>query len=166
MNTREIAGTIAALCAELVDGPPPSGAYILNTGDVGLLRSLDRLSARDASASSHGGATVAAHVDHLRYGISLINRWAAGEKNPWRDADWMASWRITSVTDEEWKTLRARLRDELTRWSATLREPRDVNEMELSGMIGNVAHLGYHLGAIRQIDKEARGPREAGLGTR
>ena len=161
MNTREIAGMLSALFSELVEGPPPSAAYILNTGDVGLLRSIDKLSARDASASSQGGATIAAHVEHLRYGIALMNRWAAGEANPWRDADWKAAWRTTSVSDAQWTFLRAQLRDELTRWSAALREPRDVNETELGGMIGNIAHLGYHLGAIRQIDKQARGPREA-----
>jgi hypothetical protein len=27
-------------------------------------------------------------------------------------------------------------------------------------MIGSVAHLAYHLGAIRQISKETRGPKE------
>jgi hypothetical protein len=32
--------------------------------------------------------------------------------------------------------------------------------MELSGMIASIAHLAYHLGAIRQIDKQTRGPKE------
>jgi len=27
-------------------------------------------------------------------------------------------------------------------------------------MIASVAHLAYHLGAIRQIDQQTRGPRE------
>jgi hypothetical protein len=27
-------------------------------------------------------------------------------------------------------------------------------------MISSIAHLAYHLGAIRQIDKSTRGPRE------
>ena len=27
-------------------------------------------------------------------------------------------------------------------------------------MVGSIAHLAYHLGAIRQIDKQARGPKE------
>jgi hypothetical protein len=27
-------------------------------------------------------------------------------------------------------------------------------------MMASVAHLAYHLGAIRQIDKSARGPRD------
>ena len=38
--------------------------------------------------------------------------------------------------------------------------PREAASIELTGMIGSVAHLAYHLGAIRQINKDARGPRE------
>jgi hypothetical protein len=41
-----------------------------------------------------------------------------------------------------------------------LKTPREVADVELSGMIASVAHLAYHLGAIRQINKDARGPRE------
>ena len=40
-----------------------------------------------------------------------------------------------------------------------LGSPRDVTEVELTGMVASIAHLAYHLGAIRQIDKDARGPR-------
>ena len=54
MITSELAGTLTTLFTELVDGPP-KGAYMLNQGDVGLLRSLDRLSAAAASASAQGG---------------------------------------------------------------------------------------------------------------
>jgi hypothetical protein len=35
-----------------------------------------------------------------------------------------------------------------------------VSVTEMSGMIASIAHLAYHVGAIRQIDKGARGPRE------
>ena len=41
-----------------------------------------------------------------------------------------------------------------------LREDREVSATEMSGMIGSIAHLAYHLGAIRQIDKGSRGPKE------
>jgi hypothetical protein len=158
MNTSEITGTLTTLFSELVEGAPETGAFMLNPGDAGLLRSLDRLSAEAASASSNGGATIAAHVDHLRYGLSLMNRWAAGE-NPFADADWSQSWRTTSVSDAEWKALREGLDDEARRWLAALRTPRDVGDIELNGMLGSVAHLAYHLGAIRQIDRTARGPK-------
>lgn len=157
MNTREITDALTTLLSELADGAPETGAYMLNRGDSGLLRSLDRLSADAASAAPAGGAPIAAHVDHLRYGLSLMNRWAAGE-NPFRDADWSASWRRTTVSDAEWERLRAGLREEAHRWLEALRTPREVNEVELNGMIGSVAHLAYHLGAIRQIDRTARGP--------
>lgn len=34
--------------------------------------------------------------------------------------------------------------------------------VEANGIAGSVAHLAYHLGAIRQIATGARGPREQG----
>jgi hypothetical protein len=159
MNTRDLGRTLTTLFGELVDGPPGNAAYMLNVGDVGLLRSLDKLSARDASASARGGATIAAHVDHLRYGLSLMNRWSAGE-NPFETADWSASWRKTSVTDAEWQQLRNDLRTEAQRWLEALQQPRDVEAVELNGIVGSIAHLAYHLGAIRQIDRTSRGPTE------
>jgi hypothetical protein len=159
MNTRDLAGTLATLLEELIDGPPAVAAYVLNRGDSGLLRSLDRLTARDASAAVSGGASLAAHVDHLRYGLSLMNRWSAGE-NPFDGADWSASWRRTSVSDAEWQDLRAGLRNEAHRWLDSVRVPREVSAVELNAVVGSVAHLAYHLGAIRQIHAATRGPRE------
>jgi hypothetical protein len=157
MNTNDIRGTLHTLLSELVDGAPQSGAYMLNRGDPGLLRSLDRLSAADASATPAAGSSVAAHVEHLRYGLSLMNRWSAGEQ-PFDDADWSAAWRRPVVTDPEWAALRADLRDEAHRWRDALSAPREVNEMELAGIVGSIAHLAYHLGAIRQLARAARGP--------
>jgi hypothetical protein len=55
---------------------------------VGLLRSLDKLSADDASRSVNDGATIAAHAQHVRYGLSLMNRWANEGGNPFADAKW------------------------------------------------------------------------------
>jgi hypothetical protein len=88
-----------------------------------------------------------------------MNRWAAGE-NPFADADWSASWRITTVSESEWQRLRATLRTEAQRWLAAQRTPRDVSTTELNGMVGALAHLAYHLGAIRQIHRAAKGPAE------
>lgn len=158
MNTTELAETLTTLFAELVDGAPEGMCYMLNGGDAGLLRSLDRLSAEAASASAQGGATIAAHVEHLRYGLSLMNRWAGGEPNPFATADWTVAWNTTSVSDAEWARLRAGLRDEAHRWLQVLGTPREVHRIELNGMVSSIAHLAYHLGAIRQIDRATRGP--------
>ena len=159
MNTSEIADTLTTLFAELVNGAPRQGTYMLNPGDAGLLGSLDRLSAEAASASSEGGATIAAHAEHLRYGLSLMNRWAGGEPNPFATADWTAAWKTTSVSDDEWAELRAGLREEAQRWLQALGTPREVQPIELNGVVSSIAHLAYHLGAIRQIDRTTRGPK-------
>lgn len=157
MNTREIAASLKTLFVELVEGASEDGAYVLNQGDAGLLRSLDTLDAAAASRVTATGSSIAAHMDHVRYGLWLLNRWAAGE-NPWADADWTASWRKTSVSEIEWKQLRTSLREEARRWTNALATPRDVSDLELNGIIGSIAHVAYHLGAIRQIDRAARGP--------
>ena len=104
--------SLTRLFGELVDGPPPDAAYMLNGGDAGLLRSLDQLPAAAASRPpGTGAASIAAHVDHLCFGLELMNRWSAGDPDPWTGADWTASWKRTVVSDDEWRTLRARLRD-------------------------------------------------------
>lgn len=160
MNTGPITEAMTTLFAELVDGAGQAG-FMLNPDDPGLLRSLDRLDARAASASAEGGASIAAHVEHLRYGLSLMNRWAGGE-NPFADADWTRAWACREVDEDAWARRRADLADEAHRWREALRAPRDVEAIELNGMLGSIAHLAYHLGAIRQIDRAARGPAATG----
>jgi hypothetical protein len=162
MNTETIAGVLATLFGELTNGAQAAGGYMLNGGDEGLLRSLDRLTGADASALTPTGSSIAAHADHVRYGLSLMNRWSKGE-NPFGAADWGSSWRKTTVSDEGWSQLRAELGVEAASWLAALRTPRQVDETELAGMIGSIAHLAYHLGSIRQINQRARGPAELSL---
>lgn len=159
MNTHSanLGDALATLLSELADGASSHACYVLNRGDPGLLQSLEKLSATAASQPAPTGSTIAAHVDHLRYGFSLMNRWAFGE-NPWANADWTASWRKTTVSEPAWQRLRDQLRDEIHHWLQTVRTPRDVNDIELNGMVGSVVHLAYHIGAIRQMNSAARGP--------
>lgn len=161
MQTEDVAPILGVLFAELVEGPPkPGEAYMLNSGDVGFLRSLDALSAAEASRSTSGGATIAAHAQHVRYGLSLMNQWADEGGNPFANAKWDEAWKTSSVNDAQWQEIRSGLRGESKRWLNTLKSPREVARIELAGMIGSIAHFAYHLGAVRQICKEARGPRE------
>src|SRR5687768_16057332 len=160
MRTTETSATMARLFAELVNGTAGfDGGYILNTGDAGLLASIDKLPAAGASRSTNDGATVAAHVQHLRYGLSLMNRWASEGGNPFADAKWDEAWSTREVDRPAWAEIRNGLREESHRWLKALDSPREVNDVELAGMIASIAHLAYHLGAIRQISKGARGPK-------
>jgi hypothetical protein len=143
---------------ELIDGAAPASGWLLNPKDPGLLRSLDRLSAEQASAlPSGGGASIAAHVDHLRYGLELLNCWIRGEE-PFADADYSASWQRITVSEREWASCREELRREAYSWREAMQRRRELSEVEMTAVIAGTTHLAYHLGAIRQIDRSIRGP--------
>jgi hypothetical protein len=147
---------LRTLLSEVLYGPA-ADAYFLNPGDRGLIASLDALSAETASAQPGGRSSVASHVDHLRYGLSLMNRFASGE-NPWSDANWADSWTRQHVTQEQWKTLRSELAREARAWTEAMKHPRGWDESGLAGAVGTIPHLAYHLGAIRQLAQAASGP--------
>ena len=150
---------IATVLNEIINGSDPKTGWLLNPGDAGLLRSLDAVSAEQASATPPGGgAPIAAHADHLRYGLGLLNRWSRGE-NPFDDADWAASWRLGPVSDSQWATLRRELRQAAEEWQQRFGELLDVDPDGWTGAVASAAHIAYHLGAIRQINSAARGPR-------
>ena len=71
---------------------------------------------------------LAAHMDHVRYGLSLMNRWNQGDPNPWSEAAWTASWKRSVVNEQEWAALRQALEAEARTWLEALRTPRDYSE--------------------------------------
>jgi hypothetical protein len=89
-----------------------------------------------------------------------MNRWASQGGDPFADARWEEAWKTTSVNDGQWGEIRKGLRDETQRWLHALGSPREITTVDLNGMLGSIAHLAYHLGAIRQIAAAARGPRD------
>jgi len=117
MNTADVNSALARLFSELVDGTNSrAGGFVLNTGDLGLLRSLDKLSAADASRAVNDGATIAAHAQHVRYGLSLLNKWAKAVGNPFADATWDEAWQMSVVDAHAWQEIRDALRNEAHRW--------------------------------------------------
>jgi hypothetical protein len=143
---------LSNMLTEIFDGPPGREAYLLNPGDPGLLRQLDAIDAAAASARPMPGkTTIAAHVDHVWFGLSILNRWAAGEANAWAGADWTASWQRTAVTDDQWRTLRAGLRREADQWRQVVANRTTWDDLGAAAALSTAAHTAYHLGAIRQI---------------
>jgi hypothetical protein len=158
---RDLHDALAMLIRELVLGAAESGAFLLNPGDRGLLASLNDLSADSASERPGGRSSVAAHVDHLRYGLELRNRWSRGE-NPWPEADWTASWERQRVAPDEWEARRRALERAAREWLELTAAPRAWSTVDLAEVIGTIAHLAYHLGAIRQVAQAASGPPATG----
>ena len=143
---------LSNMLTEIFDGPPGKEAYLLNPGDPGLLRQLDTVDARTASKRPMPGkTTIAAHVDHIHFGLAILNRWAAGEANPWAGADWHASWQRSTVTEDQWRTLRDGLRREARQWRNVVASRTNWDDMGCSAALSTAAHTAYHFGAIRQL---------------
>ena len=143
---------LSNMLTEVFDGPPGPEAFVLNPGDPGLLRQLDAIDAKAASARpSPAQKTIAAHADHVSFGLGILNRWAAGEPNPWAGADWNGSWQRTTVTEEQWRTLRETLRRDVDQWKKVVAARTDWDDMGAAAALSTAAHTAYHFGAIRQI---------------
>jgi hypothetical protein len=143
---------LSNLLTEIFDGPPGREAYLLNQGDPGLLRQLDTIDTGAASKRPMPGkTTIASHVDHLHFGLSLLNRWAAGDENAWAGADWNAAWQRTTVTDEQWRALRDALRKEVEQWRKVVNTRTTWDDIVAAAALSSAAHTAYHFGAIRQI---------------
>jgi hypothetical protein len=153
MNTDDVfKRALSKLLVEIFEGPPGGEAYVLNPGDPGLIRQLESISAEQASARPMPGkTTIASHADHVLFGLTLLNRWASGEANPWAGADWNASWKRTMVTDQQWRSLLDGLRQESRKWGEVVATRARWDDVTAAGALSSAAHTAYHLGAIRQI---------------
>ena len=87
-----------------------------------------------------------------------MNRWSQGDRDPWSNADWTLSWIRGVVNDQEWAESRRALGVEARQWLAALATSREYTETELNSVMGSIAHLAYHFGAIRQMDRSIGGP--------
>jgi len=153
INAEMLFRCVHTLLSELVDGPAPGqGTWILDRDpSAGLAGTLDSLSAAEASRRIvPGESSIAGHANHLLFSLTLMNRWAAGE-NPFQGADWQGSWKLQTVDDAQWKNLRRELREQGHAWMDALNADKDWDEESLTGSLASLAHLAYHLGAIRNM---------------
>jgi hypothetical protein len=138
---------ILAVLAEGIEGPQQSWSYFLDQGpDAGLRRTLAAVSAEDASKEI-GGSTIAAHVHHLVFSAHAFGTFIAGDR---RRHDWNESWRVTTVDAAAWDALREELRTSSDGLRKIVQDHAKSDSLSMGGSIGVVAHLAYHVGAIRQ----------------
>ncbi len=145
---------LSNMLTEIFDGPPGQEAYLLNPGDPGLLGQIDTIDAIAASKRPMPEkATIAAHVDHVHFGLSMLNRWAAGEANPLAGADWNASWqrhgyRRSVANSTRRSPPRSRKMEE---------RRRDSNELGQHGRCRRSLHGGPHGVSPRGNQANSRG---------
>lgn len=147
MKDAMLAQTLELVRETFEGGLPGQGTQYLDH-DSGVRNTLRRISAEQASQRPDGHPSIAAHVRHVNFLIRASAEWMQGDHGT---RDWAGSFEPQTVTPDDW----ARLQEELERSRAELeRVLQSLSAEQLveegAGM-GVVAHLAYHLGAIRQL---------------
>jgi hypothetical protein len=136
-----------ALLREAFEGGSGSWTYFIdNRPDAGLLGSLAAIGAAEASRPV-GGSTVAAHVHHAAFAMRVT---AAAVEGDDRAIDWKRSWAVTTVDDAGWRGLLRAARDDYESLRAAISSHATAGERSFGEAVGAIAHLAYHLGAIKQ----------------
>jgi hypothetical protein len=144
--------SLQTLASETLFRAPAQSGFLLNPGDPGLVETVRAISAEQASKTpGPGRKPIVAHANHVLYGLSLLNRAIAGDPSGYVNADWSLAWKLESASDDEWQRLIADLDREATAFHKSAGETREWSEIMLTGCFGAVAHVAYHLGAVRQI---------------
>jgi DinB superfamily len=115
----------------------------------GLTPTLGAMSAETASQqAAPGRSSIAAHVRHLVYTLETVNAWFSGQRPA---LDWTAAWQSPGVSADEWAALKTQLELQRRALEEKLRANEHPSQEFLESAIKNVSHLGYHVGAIRQM---------------
>lgn len=122
----------------------------INRG-TSLFQSLAEINAGQASQPMGDCATIAAHVEHIRYYMDVLDDFFF--KRDLSYVNWETIWEtVDTVTDAEWQAMNTNLKASYERVKAHLSNP-DVwkGDHELGAMMGIIVHTAYHLGEIRQM---------------
>jgi len=144
--------TLEGLYRELLEGMPTGEPTWVTTGgpEGGLYSAVADLDAEQASRELDG-TTVAAHAEHVRWALQLVNDYFEGVEPT---SNWSESWKVSTVDEREWAELQAALRDAGARLLENLATRQRWNEgMSMQGALASYGHTAYHVGAVRQLRK-------------
>jgi hypothetical protein len=147
LSASVVVGQLVGVLREAFEGPAQGWGYFTDQGpEAGLLGTLERLSAADASRPV-GGSSVAAHAQHVAFGLAVSSAWIRGDNTP---QDWTQSWAVRAVDEAGWDGLREKLRAGFRDLLGVV-EAHGCDRPEAFGAaVAAIAHVAYHLGAVKQ----------------
>ncbi|HEX9533087.1 MAG TPA: hypothetical protein VGA58_09985 [bacterium] len=138
---------LAAVLREAIEGSPERWSYFTDSGQKGgFIGTLTPLTAEDASLAV-GGTSIAAHVHHVAWGMDATAAWIRGDRE---GRDWKESWKIMTGDREAWTHLVGELRGQYDQLRQTIHSHALDGDESFGGAVAAIAHLAYHLGAVRQ----------------
>lgn len=149
INREDFTQALSILFKETFEGMPTREEQVFLDYDAGIFATLGKLSAEQASTEINS-TTVAAHSEHARFYIELLDNYL---NKDFRVLDFQQSWRIKTVSEDEWDDLRENMSKIYRKVVETLDKNEEWALDSITVAMGIVAHTTYHLGAIRQLAK-------------
>ncbi len=146
ITMNDVIGQLLAVLIESFHGPQQSGYYTDEDPEGGLLGTLNKLDAKQASQSL-GGTSIAAHVYHTTFGLEASTALINGDHT---SRNWPESWRVSTADDATWKKMLDEMRTRYEELNKAIESHASSSVEAFGGAIGAIAHVAYHLGAIRQ----------------
>ena len=138
---------LLAVLRESCEGPPEGGSYFTdNDPAAGLFGTLDGLTS-EAASREIAGSSAAAHAHHAAFGMEAAAAWIRGDRSK---RDWSESWSVRSVDGPAWSRLRETVRARYGDLRRAIESDAAGSRDAVGGAVGAIAHVAYHLGAIRQ----------------
>jgi hypothetical protein len=148
---------LLSVLREAVEGQSGTWTYFIDKRpDAALLGALRTISADEASRV-WGDTSIAAHTHHAAFAMAASAAAIEGDETA---VDWKESWRVTTVDVEAWKELIGRVGREYQRLRRALEARAGSSDAAFGEAVGAIAHVAYHLGAIRQKIVGLRAQRE------
>ena len=136
------------LLRETFDGGRPGAGTQYLDHDSGLFNTIRDLTPEQASRRNASHPSIAAHLRHMAFHLRVSYEWISGDHGK---RDWKGSFLPQTVTAEQWSSLIQEMGDVRAEFLKVMQGlPPDRFIAEGAGM-GAIAHLAYHLGAIRQL---------------
>lgn len=141
-----VIGQLLGVLKEAFEGPQ-RWSYFTDQGPEGAM--FGTLSALNAEQASQvvGGTSIAAHVYHTTFGLEASAAWINGDRTP---RDWPESWRLSEVDETMWKNLLEEMQVSYEELTGAIATHASSSVEAMGGAVGAIAHVAYHLGAIRQ----------------
>lgn len=149
IKKQDFTTNLHALLKETFEGSPPGVGSIYLDREVGVLNTIEKISAEDASRFV-GDATFASHLEHARHYLVELVGFMNGNAEK---VNWEESWAIKTVDENQWNALRENVRRDYESVVQTFNRIETWDDDKIGEALGIVAHTAYHLGALRQIMK-------------
>jgi hypothetical protein len=143
-----IFAALTDLIRESFEGARPGEGTAYLDKDGGIRQTLSRLTAAQASKSRNGHPGIAAHARHMAFHLRVTAEWIQGDHSK---RDWIGSFQPYEVNEAEWQEIQADLERARQQMLAAHAALDDATFVEEGAGYGALAHLAYHLGAIRQL---------------